>query len=132
MSEQATMDLIKFISDNCLIKEDIDNSQPAYPVCLAILAGISMKNSRISFSKDRSNSIWKTFEFDVPSKTDPRRLTGQSTRRRDLLSILVEEITDKLTTYFLDKEPTIQSCYMALNPELTKCTIKINYYLRNK
>lgn len=132
MASQANMDLIKFVYNNCLIKEDIDDSQPLFPVCLAILARMSMKNSRISFSKDRSNSIWKTFEFDVPSKTDPRCLTGQSTRRRDLLSILVEEITDKLTTYFLDKEPTIQSCHMAFNPELKKCTIKINYYSRNE
>lgn len=132
MSDQATMDLIKFVADNCLIKEDSVDSQITSPVCLAILARISMKNSRISFSKDRSNSIWKTFEFDVPSKTDPRRLTGQQSRRRDLLSILVEEVVDKLTEFFLDKEPTIQSCHMTLNPELKKCTIKINYYSRNE
>lgn len=132
MANQANMDLIKFVADNCLIKEDADDSRITSPVCLAILARMSLKNSRISFSKDRTNSIWKTFEFDMPLATDPRRLTGQSTRRRDLLSILVEEITDKLTTYFLDKEPTIQSCHMALNPELKKCIIKINYYSRNE
>lgn len=131
MSNQATMDLIKFVSNNCLIKEDIDDRRPSYPVCLAILARMSTMNSHIMFSKNRSNSIWKTFEFDVPSETDPRCLTGQPPRSRDRLSVLVEEIVDKLTAYFLDKEPTIQSCHMALNPELTKCTIKINYYLRN-
>ena len=133
MSEQATMDLIKFVADNCLIKEDIDG--PSYPVCLAILARMSIMNSHIMFSKNRSNSIWKTFEFDVPSETDPRCLIGQPgqpPRSRDRLSVLVEEIVDKLTVYFLDKEPTIQSCHMVLNPELTKCTIKINYYLINK
>lgn len=120
MSNQATMDLIKFVAENSLVKEDADDSRLTSPVCLAILARMSMKNSRISFSKDRSNSIWKTFEFDMPLATDPRRLTGQQSRQRDLLSILVEEITDKLTAYFLDKEPTIQSCHMAINPESKK------------
>ena len=130
MADQATMDLVKFVCDNCLIKEDIDNSQPAYPVCLAILARMSMLNSHIVFSKNRNNSIWKTFEFDVPSETDPRCLTGRPSGNRDRLSVLVEEIVDELTAYFLDKEPTIQSCHMELNSELRKCTIKINYYSR--
>lgn len=132
MASQATMDLIKFVADNCLIKEDADHNQITSPVCLAILARMSMKNSRISFSKDRTNSIWKTFEFDLPRATDPRRLTGQPPRQRDILSILVEDVVDKLTEFFLDKEPTIQSCHMALNPELKKYTIKINYYSRNE
>lgn len=132
MSDQATMDLIKFVAENSLIKEDSVDSQITSPVCLAILARMSMKNSRISFSKDRINSIWKSFEIDVPPATDSRRLTGQPPRRRDTLSLLVEDIVDKLTEFFLDKEPTIQSCNMVINPELKKCTVKINYYSRNE
>lgn len=132
MADQATMELIKFVCDNCVIKEDIDDSQPSYPVCLAILARMSLKNSHIMFSKNRNNSIWETFEFDIPPETNPRGLTGRPPRNRDRLSVLVEEIVDKLTAYFLDKDPTIQSCHMTLNPELTKCTIKINYYSRNE
>lgn len=132
MADHATMELIKFVCDNCLIKEDIDDGQPSYPVCLAILARMSLKNSHITFSKDRSNSVWKTFEFDVPPETNPRGLTGRPPRNRDRLSILVEKIVDELTAYFLDKDPIIQSCHMALNPELTKCTIKINYHSRNE
>lgn len=132
MADQATMELIKFVCDNCLIKEDIDNRQPSYPVCLAILARMSLKNSHIMFSKNRNNSIWETFEFDVPPETNPRGLIGRPPRNRDRLSVLVEKIVDELTAYFLDKDPTIQSCHMTLNPELTKCTIKINYYSRNE
>ena len=130
MADQATMELIKFVCENCLIKEDIDNGQPSYPVCLAILARMSMLNSHIVFSKNRNNSIWKTFEFDVPSETEPRHLTGRPPSGVDRLSALVERIVDELTAYFLDKEPTIQSCHMVLNSELRKCTIKINYYSR--
>lgn len=131
MADQATMDLIKFVCENCLIKEDIDNGQPSYPVCLAILARMSMMNSHIMFSKNRNNSIWKTFEFDVPSETEPRCLIGQRPSRcGDRLTVLVERIVNELTAYFLDKEPTIQSCHMVLNSELRKCTIKINYYSR--
>ena len=132
MSNQANMELIKFVCDNCLIKEDIDDGQPSYPVCLAILARMSLMNSHITFSKNRSNSTWKTFEFDVPPDTDPRCLTERPSGNRDRLSVLVEDIVDELTAYFLDKVPIIQSCHMKLNPELTKCTIKINYHSRNE
>ena len=50
MASQANMDLIKFVYNNCLIKEDIDDSQPLFPVCLAILARMSMKFYYFSYS----------------------------------------------------------------------------------
>lgn len=90
-----------------LLNEIIDDGQPSYPVCLAILARMSLKNSHIMFSKNRNNSVWEIFEFDVPPETNPRGLIGRPPRNRDRLSLLVEKIVDELTAYFLDKDPTI-------------------------
>ena len=112
---------LNLIIDNTLEK-DIENTIYR-PVCTALIARLYKANKNISFSKDITNAVTKTFDLDFTEIYEKEKSDGC-----DRMSDLVALMTDTLVNFFKDKKATVHFCnIVSCDIETKLCKIRIDY-----
>lgn len=113
--------IFNLIIDNTLEK-DIENGIYK-PICVALLARLYKANKNISFSKDITNAVTKTFDLDFTEIYEKEKSDGC-----DRMSDIVAFITDTLVNFFKDKKATVHFCnIVSCDIETKLCKIRIDY-----
>ena len=115
--------IFNLIIDNTLEK-DIENGIYR-PICVALLARLYKANKNISFSKDITNAVTKTFDLDFTEIYEKEKSDGC-----DRMSDLVALMTDTLVNFFKDKKAMVHFCNIVscdIESKIKICKIRVDY-----
>lgn len=122
MSNESTIDKIKYISENTLgFSYDGDTTlgqpEPESPICLALLCRLSNRIDTVKFSRDNSKATTKLFWIKLPN------MFGTPDPMKDFVKFVEEHLYE----FFNDKKVIFHSCKMQCNDNHFMCVVKTEY-----